>query len=500
MATIQEFPDAPAAIHEFPDIQEFPDPVVEDTRQITQRWAAEKAADRNRAARGNVSTIAGGQPLSLPGSSQTLAEELLPETGPVAAVADKVSQVWTKINTPLVHETAPLDPEEIARQSSRMQNHPTVQTAGGVMTVRREPDELSVSVPPAKRTFASGVVDATDDLAHSFTSPLGVATLGMGALPKTAQKAVSLAFATQMVSQMPSHAAALREEFQKPADQRDNAKIGKLVTEAAANLGFATLAARHGLSGDQTAAPNSEQPAQNGEQPGDPGEQVIRPDTNPSPGSGPTDAVADLKKTLSTPFKAEKPAPQAATATEMPAPAPAPRPEHPAVAAVNKLSSAVDELKQALGHEKPVTQGEIAPKEQEIPKTGTIVPEQPAKDVTELTKTTPDATTVAGAAAETTTGQNERTGSEVPEATISAPEPMPAEGEAAKPTIPQTPRPTSKTGKNPFWLRPRSDGVPDILDSIQSNAGEARRRSWPGHDSCRVAFDRCAWDKPHRDF
>jgi hypothetical protein len=91
--------------------------------------------------------------------------------------------------------------------------------------------------------------------------------------------------------------------------------------------------------------------------------------------------------------------------------------------------------------------------------TGTIVP--PA----ELTAGAEAATTEPGAAAETITGQNERVGSEATAETTSAAEPMPAEGES-----PQRPRPASKP-KSGFFLRPRADGVPDILDSIQELGG-----------------------------
>jgi hypothetical protein len=160
---------------------------------------------------------------------------------------------------------------------------------------------------------------------------------------------------------------------------------------------------------------------------------------------------------------------------------------HPALPAVNKLADAVEELRAALANpfkpEKPAGTSEPATE------SGTIVPEQPPitnfppekgdiktpmspEEVAQrfgprpLTESTEGETTNPGAAAETITGQNEQIGSEAPAAATSAAEPMPAEGLEN----PQKPRPPSG-GKNPFWLRSRSDGVPDILDSIQELGG-----------------------------
>lgn len=94
---------------------------------------------------------------------------------------------------------------------------------------------------------ATGVVRGLEGLAEGFTSPVGIAALGIGALPATAQRAVSLGFATQMASQAPEVARQLGDEFGKPPDQRDNKKIAELITSAATTLGFTAAAGLHGL-------------------------------------------------------------------------------------------------------------------------------------------------------------------------------------------------------------------------------------------------------------
>ena len=94
------------------------------------------------------------------------------------------------------------------------------------------------------------------------------------------------------------------------------------------------------------------------------------------------------------------------------------------------------------------------------PEAGTSAPPAPA--ASELTARPEDATKEAGAAAVTITGQNERTGSNATEAAKPASEQMPAEDE----TLPKT-----APAKSPFAIRPRRDGVPDVLDAIQELGG-----------------------------
>lgn len=94
--------------------------------------------------------------------------------------------------------------------------------------------------------IVAGVSDAAVDTAKFFTSPLGIATLGLGVLPKIAQRAVALAFAAQMASATPELAAQLGDEIGKPEGERDTEKIAKLVTAGVLNTGFTVQGALHG--------------------------------------------------------------------------------------------------------------------------------------------------------------------------------------------------------------------------------------------------------------
>jgi hypothetical protein len=95
---------------------------------------------------------------------------------------------------------------------------------------------------------ALGVERSGEDLGNFFLSPMGIATLGIGALPRAAQRGVALAFAAQMASQVPGDTAQLIQEVSKPADQRDWTKIAQMLTTDTANTIFAGLGASHGFA------------------------------------------------------------------------------------------------------------------------------------------------------------------------------------------------------------------------------------------------------------
>lgn len=95
--------------------------------------------------------------------------------------------------------------------------------------------------------IALGTENAAEDLASTFLSPAGIATLGIAGLPKLAQRAVALGFSAQMASQLPEQASALLQEISKPAEQRDWKKIAYMATSGTAGAILATLGAAHGL-------------------------------------------------------------------------------------------------------------------------------------------------------------------------------------------------------------------------------------------------------------
>lgn len=142
-----------------------------------------------------------------------------------------------------VLDVKPKDIVEAARQFTA--------TTLGVNPDQLSPKPTDESVAQAMHenkgaAFAIGAVKGLEDLDNFFTSPLGVATLGTGALPKLAQRLVALGFAAQMGKQVPEIATQLGDEMGKPEDQRDYQKIGNLVTQAATATGFTVMGVLHG--------------------------------------------------------------------------------------------------------------------------------------------------------------------------------------------------------------------------------------------------------------
>jgi hypothetical protein len=97
----------------------------------------------------------------------------------------------------------------------------------------------------------SGIGGAVVDIPSFFNTPVGVASLGMGTLPRIAQRVVSGAFAAQMASQTPEIYGQIKTELAKPPGQRDTQKISQLVAQGIINTGFTVGAALHaaGLPG-----------------------------------------------------------------------------------------------------------------------------------------------------------------------------------------------------------------------------------------------------------
>lgn len=110
-----------------------------------------------------------------------------------------------------------------------------------------------------------GVEEGVVDIAKGFTSPVGIATLGIGALPRAVQRTVALVFAGRMAKQTPEIARQLGDEFGKPEGERDTKKIFRLITEGAGTMGLTALAGKVGLSPERV-------PLQLNELSGKPGE------------------------------------------------------------------------------------------------------------------------------------------------------------------------------------------------------------------------------------
>lgn len=157
---------------------------------------------------------------------------------------------------------------------------PAIVRAGQVIsTPLIQPKTSAADIEFRKRhPIVGGIEQGIVDLAAGFTSPIGIATLGIGALPRTAQRAVSLAFAAQMAQSTPEIASELGTEFGKPEHQRDKQKIAKLMTDAIGTGAFTYLAARHGLGIEKPAGgPNASQEQETAK---------VYGDVRPQPGQG----------------------------------------------------------------------------------------------------------------------------------------------------------------------------------------------------------------------
>ena len=192
----------------------------------------------------SVSCIAGGKPLELapPPDFRDIREALI--------------NFWNSISTPLFPELLPANPEEQRPREKPMPPNRLVSTPGGVMIVR-DPGPNPLLPRPPKRTVATGVLNGLGDLVRGFTSPIGIATLGIGGLPRTAQRIIALLFAGQMLKQTPDLAKQLGTELGKPPEQQDKQKIAQLITTGAGSLGFGALAAAHGLKPTPETPPGS---------------------------------------------------------------------------------------------------------------------------------------------------------------------------------------------------------------------------------------------------
>lgn len=156
-------------------------------------------------------TTRGGAPLNLPGGAarSTLGE-----------VAGEFGQFWENIHTPTFELAKPLSPQEVE------------QLRGEERGTQR----------------AAGTYQSLANTANFFTSPMGVATLGIGFLPRALQRAVAGVFAAQMASQVPELSRQLGEELAKPEGERDQMRLAELITTGATTTGFATLAGKHALT------------------------------------------------------------------------------------------------------------------------------------------------------------------------------------------------------------------------------------------------------------
>lgn len=100
-------------------------------------------------------------------------------------------------------------------------------------------------VPPSESSKASaGALNVVSGAANFMLSPLGIATLGQGALPQIVRRLVSLGFAADMVSQLPE-AARVAGEASVTGDTQEKVEA---FGNAGVNALFAALTLKHGIT------------------------------------------------------------------------------------------------------------------------------------------------------------------------------------------------------------------------------------------------------------
>lgn len=187
---------------------------------------------------------------------------LVPPTGQDIAQTQERAHPFTELSKPLFNLIPKVGQETMGRILSlpaalarqRMEETPdeTVETPEGPTAVApKQPvlEAIAKTVPSDKATaIATGVQHAAADTANFFTSPIGIATLGIGSLPAAVGRTIAIGFAAQMAKDVPEIATQLGDELGKPEDQRDYQKISELTANAIANTAFVGLGVKHGFA------------------------------------------------------------------------------------------------------------------------------------------------------------------------------------------------------------------------------------------------------------
>ena len=180
-------------------------------------------------------------PLTLPADMQAAEKAMTPQQRQSAvqweqeSTKDMGASLWEQVQKPLFGGTA-----ESLRGLGEM-------AATGRKLTPEERAAAQAQESPAMKT-ATGAAEGLADLVDSFTSPVGIATLGMGTLPKVVQRATAAAFATQMLSQTPEQA----RELKKALDAGDTAKASRMAVGLVGGGIMGVMGAKHALTGGAT--------------------------------------------------------------------------------------------------------------------------------------------------------------------------------------------------------------------------------------------------------
>lgn len=154
--------------------------------------------------------------------------------------------------------TSPIVPKE-SPESRLLRNTQQMALAEEVSATPTAELNAPIETPTKTEEIATGVArgvfGAGSGLVEFLNTPLGLSTLGLGMLPKAAQRAASTAFAAHMAKQTPELAQQLGEEFAKPENERDYNRISELVTTGAINTGFVAMLGTHAVAPSKPATP-----------------------------------------------------------------------------------------------------------------------------------------------------------------------------------------------------------------------------------------------------
>lgn len=150
-----------------------------------------------------------------------------------------LKRAWEITTNPLAEVVPKLVPQDLQKLLGAVS--PSMRAA--ILRQRAiggEPLPEDIITPEARKLtgVAAGVEQSLADTVNFFTSPLGIATLGMGALPTSVHAAVATAFALQMAAQVPEIARQLGDELGQPEEKRNYEKIASLITSAITTTGF----------------------------------------------------------------------------------------------------------------------------------------------------------------------------------------------------------------------------------------------------------------------
>lgn len=112
----------------------------------------------------------------------------------------------------------------------------------------------TLGIPKTAAAIGAGVQQGISGAAEFFTSPLGIETMGIGALPKLAQKVVSTAF----VADMARHTPELVNEVADAWANEDTERLSKAVTSLGLNSAFIATGTLHTLKTEAKAEQTKE--------------------------------------------------------------------------------------------------------------------------------------------------------------------------------------------------------------------------------------------------